>query len=219
MSTTINATLTNDGDGVASLPVDPPLLTYADLRGLAEYASGVRKGVTVWLAAYGDGRIEEVPDGAPRPGALVVGTVVGEGRGNRDSVEYAWIGPFEDGKEAVDLLEIWHDGETMKSDSVFWTQSAVEKFLLPYYASVAGGHAVTKIERLLGLLGSTVTVRARGPSELAPMEGEVFALIHLPQSEYVARADDGPLPTDLAVAIKGKDGKARAVHALDLVWP
>ena len=221
MSTTIDATLTDDGNDVPWTPVDPGLFSYRDLRSLAEYASGVRthEKPVVWLAAYAGGHIEEVENGNPRPGALVVGTVVDEGKGNRKSVEYAWIGQHENGDEAVNLLDFGYAGKQRHGDSVFWTQSAVEKFLVPYYASVAGGHAARQVEALLKLLGSTVTVRQTG--KLAPVEGEVFALIHLPQSEYVAKSDvsdESPLPTNLAVAFRGEDGTCRVVHALELDW-
>jgi len=219
MSTTIDAPITGNGGGDTPFPPFIPLFSYRDLRGLAEYASGVRthEKPIVWLAAYGDGHIEEVDDGTPRADALVVGTVVGEGKGNRDTVLYAMIGQNENGTDAVDLLDFEYEGKPRKGDSVFWTQSTVEKFLVPYYASVEGGHAAKKIEALLQLLGSTVSVKET--SELAPLEGEVFALIHLPQSEYVAKSDDpSPLPANLAVALKAKDGP-RVVHALDLKWP
>ncbi|HEX8906185.1 MAG TPA: hypothetical protein VF771_15155 [Longimicrobiaceae bacterium] len=218
MSTTTDATTTAAGTDAPLVPIDGfPLLDYRQLRALAEYASGVRKEGTVWLAAYGDGRIDEVEPGIVPDGALLVATHVGRGAGNRDATEYAWIGDRADGKGSVNLLDI--DGTGMRGDSVFWTQSSVEKFLVPYYASVSGEAAPRHITTLLGLLGSRHPVPVKAGQD--PADYEVYALIHLPQSEYVDQAGDTPgaeYPADLAVALRatGGEGPCVAVHAREL---
>jgi hypothetical protein len=203
-------------------PATPPLSTfpvlrYRDLRGLAEYASGVRCSEPVWLAACGDGVIQHVadpasPDGLP-PNVWLVRTEVGDGRGNRDSTQFARIGREPGEWGSVDLLEIPFRGELKAGDSVFWTQSAVEKFMVPYYASVYAGEAATMIGAILGLLGSKQSISG----EIEGTQYEVFAVIHLPQSEYVGVNEASALPGDLAVGLRAPDGTHRAVHVWDLV--
>jgi len=198
-----------------------PTYDYRDLRALAEYASGVRERHNpVWLAALGNGVIQRILDpstfSVPKD-ALMVATVVGDGRGNRDTTEFARIGQHPGEGGSIDLLKVSFRGELKAGDSVFWTQSAVEKFMVPYYASVYGGEAAEKIRALLGLLGSTRRRRLES-AEIEEKDYEVFALIHLPQSEYVdARQASSDLPTDLAVGLRAKDGTHVAVHVLDLV--
>lgn len=213
MPTTMQTPSTATPNGAQ--PAAPTTFGYRDLRRLAEYASGVREGDTpVWLAAFGDGVIQPIAGPTPQPaGALVVATVVGDGRGNRDTTRFARIGNEPGEKGSVDLLKVKYNREHKAADSVFWTQSAVEKFMVPYYASVYAGEAAEKIAAILGLLGSTRTIR--GDIEGTPQE--VFALIHLPQSEYVPATEDSVLPTDLAVGLRAPDGTHRAVHVLDLV--
>ena len=222
MSTTTQTpgTATPNGAQPAASRPKFPTFGYRDLRRLAEYASGVREGDTpVWLAAFSDGIIERIaePMATSRPvDALVVATLVGDGRGNRDHTRYARIGTVKDGWDSVDLLDVPFRGEHKAGDSVFWTQSAVEKFMVPYYASVYAGEAAEKIAAILGLLGSTQQIQpASGEVDETPYE--VFALIHLPQSEYVPASEYSVLPPDLAVGLRAPDGTHRAVHVLDLV--
>jgi hypothetical protein len=73
---------------------------------------------------------------------------------------------------------------------VFWSASAVEKFLVPYYASVYGDTAPDVVDRLVNIFVP------KGSPELGdngdvPVEDVVaddtnFAVIHLPSSEYAA---------------------------------
>jgi|GEM_PF-2768535 len=199
---------------------EPLILHYRDLRGLAEYASGVRDGDhPVWLAACGGGVIQRVAD-PTAPGlsehVLLVATEGGDGRGNRDTTQFARIGTEPGEQGSVNLLKISFHDELKTSDSVFWTQSAVEKFMVPYYASVYGGEAAEKIKAVLGLLGSTRRRRLES-GKVDETDYEVFALIHLPQSEYVGATPASDLPADLAVGLRAKDGTHVAVHVLDLV--
>jgi hypothetical protein len=194
-----------------------PVLRYRDLRGLAEYASGVREcDQTVWLAACGDGVIHRVADPANMsdlPVNVLVATEVGDGRGNCDTTHFARIGQHPGEYGSVDLLDILFRGKHKAADSVFWTQSAVEKFMVPYYASVYAGEAATMIGAILGLLGSTQSISG----EIEGTQYEVFAVIHLPQSEYVGVNEASALPGDLAVGLRAPDGTHRAVHVWDLV--
>lgn len=221
MSTTTEAPSTTSGNEVPLVPLQVSALTYEDLRGLAEYASGVRDDAIVRLAVYGGGRIEVLDPDQPEPAAaLVVPTYVGGGVGNHNYTEYARIGTKACGEGSVDLLDI--NGTGKRGDSVFWTQSAVEKFLVPYYASVAGRAAPEHIGTLLGLLGSRHMVPVAPGGGIT--EYEVFVLIHLPQSEYVDQrggASGANYPADLAVGLRATDGKGPcvAMHVRDLLEP
>lgn len=68
-------------------------------------------------------------------------------------------------------------------DAVFWSESAVQKFMLPYYASKlsADPNVAEQLEKLLAVM------RPRGPvGEDGTLGGgsTVIGLVHLPNSEY-----------------------------------
>jgi hypothetical protein len=54
-------------------------------------------------------------------------------------------------------------------DALFWSESAVEKFAVPYYASLAGSEAAGEVTDLI----------------LAYRDSDVYGLVHLPKSDYV----------------------------------
>jgi hypothetical protein len=58
-------------------------------------------------------------------------------------------------------------------DSIFWTESAIDKFLIPYYVRIHGWAYGADLHAAFN-------------------EPEVFALTHLPGSEYVARMVESP---------------------------
>ncbi|HEU4560732.1 MAG TPA: hypothetical protein VFS20_22960 [Longimicrobium sp.] len=70
------------------------------------------------------------------------------------------------------------------ADAVFWTESAVEKFVVPYYASVHGPRAARKVAAVLKVLHDSDGEKARDQNAAV----ENFALIHLPTSEYIERS-------------------------------
>lgn len=59
--------------------------------------------------------------------------------------------------------------EIAGADALFWSESAMEKFLLPYYASLAGVDAIVEVARLTQ----------------AYLDSDVYGLVHLPKSDYV----------------------------------
>lgn len=93
--------------------------------------------------------------------------------------------------DTVDLLDIQVKGGLFPpgpyaADAVFWSVSAVEKFLTPYYASVYGDMGGEIVQALLRVLQPEIPVSER-------VEGEAvqpFAIAHIPNSEYVG------LPTE-----------------------
>ena len=155
----------------------------------------------------------------------MVPTYVGGGEGNHNYTEYARIGTKECGEGSVDLLDI--NGTGKRGDSVFWTQSAVEKFLVPYYASAYGDLAARSVEQLQsifvppgspeldgnGMITGTASVSSL-PTNLATPEVGIespvdaddtpFAVVHLPSSEYAAEGLEDGLPRLFTLHRSGK---------------
>lgn len=202
-----------------------PLLGYRTLRRITEWASGVRAAEPTWFLVK-HGLIPDAPiieSWASDPHDLlsrdeldqvvIIPSFVGHGVGNRDAIEFARIGPKASGEDSVNVI----DPKGLYGDSVFWTQSAVEKFLVPYYASVAGDLAPQRVETVLRLLGNP-----REIGDLRDPDGPVvYALVHLPQSEYTdldrlesVLAWAPGVPRDLAVAYLHGD-QAAVVHAVE----
>jgi hypothetical protein len=85
------------------------------------------------------------------------------------------------------------------ADAVFWSLSAVEKFLLPYYASVYGNQAPDIVKQVMDILEPVTT----GP--------QPYAIVHLPSSEYAEAVGVGvgfppgsnPVSDDMVEASQG----------------
>lgn len=153
-----------------------PSLSYSDLRRAAEAASGTRDS---------DVYVEVEPRrGGSEPGETIIivhdkrppdreESVVVHARTSgsvrRSVVKHAQVSPNPDGSEPFDLTAVG-------ADSVFWSDGAVEKFLVPYYASVHGGNAVQWVGKLLQVWRM----------EKLEQQADVFALAHLPKSDYVS---------------------------------
>jgi hypothetical protein len=168
-----------------------PDVTFETLRLIAESASGMRNQPT-WFV------IKETPEGA---GYSWQHTFVEEREDTRviycapvadfvSAVDHATIGV---GKDTVNLMKVTvpavfphEEAGTFEADAVFWSVSAVEKFLVPYYASVYGnkGPAVARAVMDVLLLGGGSA--ADGTEIEAP-----FAVAHLPSSEYVGEPEAG----------------------------
>lgn len=111
----------------------------------------------------------------------------------------------------VDLLKVavppqqMHPGGTYAADAVFWSVSAVEKFLVPYYASVYGDDAVNVVQDLLNILRPEMA--GDGAENTAP----AFAIAHLPNSEYVTLpAETAHLPRLFALRTDGTVNPVRS---------
>lgn len=206
-------------------PSSRPLLGYQTLRRVTEWASGVRGDEPTWFVIrHGltpDDAIIEPWETDPHAflppeeleQVVIIPSFVGHGVGNRDAIEFARIGPKPSGENSVNVI----DPKGVYGDSVFWTQSAVEKFLVPYYASVGGADAANQVETVLKLLGNPREVE-EGRATDGPV---VYALVHLPQSEYTdidrlnrVRAWAPGVPLNLAVGYSA-DEDAGVVHAVD----
>ena len=153
-----------------------PFLSYSDLRRAAEAASGTRdKDVYVEVEPRRGGfepgeTIITVHDKPPpdRPESVVVHART-TGSVRHSVVKHARVSPNLDGSAPFDLADVG-------ADSVFWSDGAVEKFLVPYYASVHGSDAVQWVGKLLQVWRMEKLAR----------QADVFALAHLPKSDYVS---------------------------------
>ena len=156
-------------------PVAHPSITSIELRRMAEHASSVRgddlffvQGPNGWTAATS---LIGLPPGTPQ-------IHVRNARVHHQPVaREATIGA---GGEPVNLFAIKmpedRGGGFVEADAVFWSASAVEKFLVPYYASVYGNKAADVVRKLLNVLEP----RGTGTSGAG-----AFAIAHIPRSEYV----------------------------------
>jgi len=154
-------------------------MNFEILRKIAETASGMRE-TDLWFVVKDEkftwqlSEPRDAPEGAvvipvaktPDPGPLVTEARISDAAGpgiNLMEVKVPARGPYP--------------GGTYPADAVFWSVSAVEKFLLPYYASVYGDQAPEAVATVLAIL--------RPPADGARLEPAPYAIAHLPSSEYV----------------------------------
>ncbi|HEU0299012.1 MAG TPA: hypothetical protein VFR37_06140 [Longimicrobium sp.] len=170
-----------------------PVLTSQQLRRIAEGVSGYRGSPRFWLVLTQgeDGSLAyraEPEDPGSLPNAVVIPCQTPLAA-ERPPVVSATIQAA--GAEPVDLLHLHledDEGHVIHTaDAVFWGESSVEKFVVPYYASVYGNDAGEAVTDLLNTYNGT------GAAEGAELEGtegepnptEVYGLVHIPRSEYI----------------------------------
>lgn len=175
---------------------------FETLRRIAETASG-RRYEDLWFVVTEDvvtGRTEfSVKTSAPPERDLPKGAVVipcaGWARPDVPRVSAAMIAS---GDVAINLLSVDVPPQAgvqgdpavkgQAADAVFWSASAVEKFLVPYYASVYGDTAPDVVDRLVSIFvppGSPERGDSGGEMAVGPAPVDTsFAVIHLPSSEY-----------------------------------
>ena len=153
-----------------------PTLNADILRLIAEAANGIRKDA-VWFVVRVDGttgkldyEIKTSDPGQPADAVVIPcqTTLKQEDRPHMNEIKCKAKkkdGSMVDG----DLLFAEVNGNKERCDAAFWSESAVEKFLIPYYASVAGDEAVAEIAQLLRDFHGAA---------------DIYALGHLPKSEY-----------------------------------
>lgn len=178
------------------------------LREAAEFVSGMR-GRYVWLTLVND---ELTPWVCPTesPGRRPRGVWIAEGvaaavRADRPAPEEVVL--VVNGIRHP-LLSPDEDRVTAR-DAVFWTDGAVEALLLPYYASVKGRLAPFFGTVLMGKWNGLIPPDSNDPEcavtalrglmpgagrsvDGGPGPSSVYAVTHLPRSEYVT---DGTAPT------------------------
>jgi hypothetical protein len=201
------------------MPIHIP--NFEILRRVAETASGFRYKTTYVT-------VKSIPDPTATDGGGYSIAVSHEQPTQADDVLVFEISPvtypeppqvsgcsISCGQTTINLLEVeiapdpeeGFAGGTCRADAVFWSLSAVEKFATPYYASVygdAGGQVVQTLVSSLKPAAASVT------DELVPDEpSPVFALAHLPSSEYIMESEAGTQPQLYTLHL---DGKARHVR-------
>lgn len=161
------------------------------LRAIADYASSLRTATGDSLYITADPQEESTgflvmgttsaSTGSPVPDNVVAEVDTHDVTPGRPAVTAALIAAE---KGQLDLLG--------KYDAVFWSEAAVEKFVIPYYASKSlwmAGHVLKVLcEKWYGRVPGTLSTSADAGSEIP------FALAHLPNSDYVTLASaDEPL--------------------------
>jgi len=173
----------------------PKTLTYQQLRMAAEAAASYRDQ-EVYLIVDADGWSVKAERPANPEGKAVI-PVKSPGKPTAPPrVGFAKIGINE--ATAADLRNLKDPNGVAigPADAVFWSPAAVEKFLVPYYASVYGDWSPTKLTALIGILGAPRAPIAHVGSAFAYVDAAAdagaFAVAHMPKSEYV-QIDDGGL--------------------------
>jgi hypothetical protein len=171
-------------------------LDSIQLRLIAESASGSR-GFPVTFVALPDGTVEERkmrPKDVP-PGSVVIPAHTKDMVPDKPPLTVATI-QAQGTTEPIDLLEL--PNGLGRADAVFWSESAVEKFLIPYYASVYGNQATQAVGDLLEAFhGDRGDGAKRG--EATPPEVQTYAIAHIPKSEYVLVGGESDIGRDVAV--------------------
>jgi len=173
-----------DHDGAAEGAREVKTLNYQELRRMVEAAASYReKKVYIVVDDKGWSVQAEAPS---NPDGKAVIPCRSPGRPTaRPPVALAQIGTVADdpAKPPVNLLKLKLPGSDREepADAVFWTPAAVEKFVVPYYASVYGDQAPKKLADIINILGAV-----RDPEDSPPNAvGDAFAVAHMPKSEYV----------------------------------
>lgn len=124
-------------------------LDCVDLRTMATMAAAmVDRGVTfTYDGATGAPHITAGAAGAPGPGRVVIPTWTRSRHGDLAEIQVS-VAYVQEGETGVMLL----DGVSVDAtswDAAFWSESAVEKFLVPYLATLGGPRAEDVIRRVL----------------------------------------------------------------------
>jgi hypothetical protein len=206
-------------------------------RHVAEYVSGLRGQKVLVYEKDCEGGLEPVltsePVGEPLFEAFC--PYVRDGRPTVTGVEL--MVEEEPGREH------WHrlrepNGPRFPPDSVFWTDGSVETLLLPYYAAVQGASAPWGLEVLLGKWAGSIPAKRLDPALLwediirnavremcsavggPPVEptadSAVFAIIHLPNSDWV---DEQGNTVGTNIALSNRVACVTAEGAFPLVSP
>lgn len=168
------------GRGVMTSSDAPITVTANDLRRLAERADGLRE--RDWRIVLGAGEeklvLEPAGDESGWPNVIVrtepavevdsMNKVVPDmtGMGSAEEVELYWS------KSKPPVLLVGDAVDGMKGDSVFWSQAAVEKFLIPYYTRFLSDKKLLELRTL-------------------SRDRTVIALIHREPTIYESRRTDG----------------------------
>lgn len=191
----------------------PATFSSVQLRLIAEAASGQR-GEEITFVLMEDGSIRERRGPGGPHGVLEVPAYTENDTPNQPPLVEATL--KAQGTEAVNLLDL-PDG-LGAADAVFWSKSAVEKFMVPYYASVYGDQAGKAVEDLLWpFRGDRKVTKASSDSGAVRATGDdvqVYAMAHLPKSEYVLVGGESDIGTDTTVLFRESSSQVMAALTL-----
>jgi len=188
-------------------------LNYQQLRQMVESAASYRDQ-TVYLVVDDEGWSVQTMMPIVKEGAAVIPCSSPGKPGAPEPLQLAQIGLYED--KPVDLLRLKLHGSDQeeRADAVFWTPAAVEKFVVPYYASVYGDQAPKKLTDLIGILGTVRTDdTSEPPAPLSRPDSTPFAVAHMPKSEYVQV--DGGTDGEMVVLAQKSSGEVVATSISD----
>jgi hypothetical protein len=190
-----------------------PKVTFQILREIAETASGMRGDDLYFVIRDGDPVIRPSKTPVQEDDDTVVIHCDPTPKDPPSTVRFASIG-VQKGK-MVNLMSVtvptegFHPGGTYAADAVFWSVSAVEKFLVPYYASAYGDKGPEMAKAVLDLL-----LPESAGNGKARVEGEApFAVAHLPSSEFVGEPEADPVFLPRLVALHRGGRVSRVRHA------
>jgi hypothetical protein len=201
-------------------------------RESAEFVSGLRSR-TVVFQREGNTLVPVVLplDGRePAPSAYLFTAMAELVRPDRPAPSRVALWVVPPGAKQAEAHELLPDDPARpRPDSVFWTDGAVETFLLPYYASVKGAEGWFFTAWLIGKWDGLIAPGASARSEVRKVvdryvdrmtrgvendeepTSPVYAITHLPRSEYESSSVDGR--TVLLVA----RGEGKALHSHPLL--
>ena len=200
--------------GARALPDDAVLPTYAELRGIAEWAGSMR-GRKAYLAydpapprprTHHEGRTTRIPGPGPSPTRRIVFPVHTPLAVPRRPKPASVLLVPEDGGAPVELFRDPH------CDAVFTSTGAMEQFLYPYYASVRGSLALGELRQVsaawAGAAPQAGSARAGAETPLA--------LVHLPHSDWTTgEEEEAPMaagsPLDQLGVVQGSAAGGRRV--------
>lgn len=166
--------------------VTVPALDYGAFRRLADWAGGMLDEV-VDFNFDRHGTLTARVDGAARgAGVKVPAFTVARPRA------VASLTLTTDDGQSVDLAR--------GADAAFWSEAAVEKFVLPYYASLAGGRAAVVLAQLMGAwAGAPAGVQVLGLTHFAhPRQPDLTGVLYTLGVVFAAAPGGEPACVTLA---------------------
>ncbi|MDB4949635.1 MAG: hypothetical protein JWM27_2284 [Gemmatimonadetes bacterium] len=166
----------------------PEPLDATTLRRVAEWSHSIRANTVRYLVVkpspVGSGgfrpiELKERPDDDPENVCIPVAPPQVPGRPDLTDVDVVY--PSATGPGVKRLKDAFDDFP----DALFWSESAVQKFLLPYYASKLSAHG-----DVLKHLDVLLRAMKAPDAAVSAAVGDVLGLVHLPNSEYSA-VDEG----------------------------
>lgn len=181
--------------GRGSMEVPPQYPDYVTLRAMAEYAASLSSQPYYFVFRAGNDTFDE-PISAELPtdlqrGDFVIPVQTPTVPRDRPELGAVWFQPQEQDK-AMDI--------SLSGDAMFWSTGAIEQFMFPYYASKLGFAAPEDLSAVrqawnpayvppsADALGEGQEYELEEAARETSLTGdtEVYALVHLPRSDWVS---------------------------------